>query len=244
MLINILNNTSFSLIKVVCGGKELSLKRGESGKAEIADRRIRFDVFICDKNQVLINILFAAIDGILSEDHIINMIKCNASFELYLPYDNSTVVLSELEARKKENDYIYQSVYPSGDSGSVESVSFFKTDTKKQEKKCKFYYGFITSWIFPIAVGLALLLFSGNTVGIVFGVIVSILWLLAFSIPSWKKASRVKKFYSDESANKYLNERIAEINRMGSPDAVAPPDDFIGRQVYKALDKIFGKKSK
>lgn len=238
MFVNILNDTAFSSIKVVCDGKEFFLKRGGSAKTEIADNKTRLDVFVCDKSRVYINILFAAIDGVLTTDHVTNEINCSASFELYISCDNTTVVLSKLLARKKENDYIYQSVYPSGSFVFVDSASYSKTDTKKQEKKCKFYYGFITSWILLDVV----LLILGLCFTEISMIGLSILGILFVGIPSWKKAARVKKFYSNESANKYLHERIAEINRLGSPDAVDPPDDFGGRKVYKGFDKIFGKK--
>ncbi len=55
--------------------------------------------------------------------------------------------------------------------------------------------------------------------------------IFVFAIPGWKKASRVKKYYSSEFANEILNSKYRKI--IANDTKTAEPKDIIGKATIK-----------
>ena len=137
--------------------------------------------------------------------------------------------------RDDKNGYIYESVFI--DNNNINNLFFRLTNTDKVRNKALFYYIFVVSWL-PII--LALLGYYFLAKGNVLAILASVLILLVFAIPSWKKASRLKKYYSNEFANDIL---ISKYNNLITNDNTRVPKDVIGKATYKALDLLFKKKN-
>lgn len=131
---------------------------------------------------------------------------------------------------------IYESVYIK-DDGVIENISYSLRNTDKARKKALFYYKFVVSWL-PIIIVLLgyYLLFKGN----ILTIFASLLIFIVFTIPSWRKASKVKQYYSTEYANQVLLNYADKQNSEEKND-LNVPKDYLGKSVYKALDFLFKK---
>jgi len=78
--------------------------------------------------------------------------------------------------------------------------------------------------------------------GDVWALVVAIINMAVFSIPSWVRASRLKRFYSDDNAHTLLSFREMELIQNNGNPVIHEPTDIIGKTVFKVFDKIFGKK--
>lgn len=190
-----------------------------------------------EKNRVLLNLLFALVDGFTDGESVINSLVCDVSFNVSSADDSQTIIVKDLEYRDDKNGYIYESLYI--ESNSVKDVFYDLTNTDKARKKALFYYIFIVSWL-PFIVALLgyYFLIKGN----ILAILASLLILFFFTIPSWKKALRVKKYYSSEYANEILITESKKITANNNNAVIKEPTDIIGKATHKALDLLFKKK--
>lgn len=82
------------------------------------------------------------------------------------------------------------------------------------------------------------MLFKGN----ILAIFASLLIFLVFTIPSWRKASKVKKYYSTEYANQVLLNYADKQNFNEENNSFNVPNDFLGKSLYKTLDFLFKRK--
>lgn len=232
------NCTTYKKIKVVCNQNQAILNKDEKFIFNIDTNEIELMVFIIDKNRVLFNLLFALIDGFISEESVVNVINCNASFTFSFAdmTKDEFICIDDLETRDG-NQCVYNSVYLKSNNIATQHTNYHLTETKKQKKKSLFYHIFITSHLPTILFLLIYSICSGN----VFALIASILILITFSIPSWKKASKLKIIYSDLNANKVLSVQEQKQRQNNGSPPTEIPSDIIGKAVYNILDKILKK---
>ena len=235
MKLNIVNESSYKNLNIICNGNTFPLNKVNIITSLDIDNNTNVEIQVLEKNRILLNLLFALVDGFVDGESVINSLVCDVSFDISESDDLQTIVIKDLEHRDDKNGYIYESVYIENDN--INNLVYRLTNTDKARKKALFYYVFIVSWL-PFI--LALLGYYFLVKGNVLAILASILILLVFAIPSWKKASRVKKYYSNEFANEKLN---AEYNKIISKNNKTDmPKDVIGRATYKVLDLLFKKK--
>lgn len=235
MQLNIVNESSYKNLNIICNGNTFSLnKENTITSLDIYDNT-NVEIQVLEKNRILLNLLFAIIDGFVDGESVINSLVCDVSFDISESDDLQTIVIKDLEHRDDKNGYIYESVYV--ENNNINNLVYHLTNTDKVRKKALFYYVFIVSWLpFVLALLGYYFLMKGN----VLAILASILILLVFAIPSWKKALLVKKYYSNEFANEKLNAEYSKIKtKNNKPDF---PEDMIGKATYKALDFLFKKK--
>lgn len=237
MQLNIVNESSYKNLNIICNGNTFPLNNVNIITSLDIDNNTNVEIQVLEKNRILLNLLFALVDGFVDGESVINSLVCDVSFDISESDDLQTIVIKDLEHRDDKNGYIYESVYIENDN--INNLVYRLTNTDKARKKALFYYVFIVSWL-PFI--LALLGYYFLVKGNVLAILASILILLVFAIPSWKKASRVKKYYSNEFANEKLN---AEYNKIITKNNKTDmPKDVIGRATYKVLDLLFKKKKK
>lgn len=238
MNLNIINNSSYDKLIVTVNGNRLILTKDESTSFYVAGDTADFEVLVLEKSKVFLNWFFAAIDGYIDDESVINDLVCNASFTVKEINSDVTVKLKSVDKRSDKNGYIYNSVYAESDGGFVGSLRYSLTDTQKARKKSLFYYIFVCSW-FPLLL-IALILLAAEVYFL--SAVLAILGF-AIAIPSWKKASKVKTFYKSETADRLLNEAVAEIIANGGKPKETVPESKFSKFIYRILDTIFGEKS-
>lgn len=236
MRVEFVNQTSYKQLEIICNEERIELKKDESAFVDVFCNEAEVEVSVFEKNRVLLNLLFALVDGFIDGESVINSLHCNARFNLQPVGSDETVVLENLEHRDDENGYIYESVYM--ENSNAKNISYFLTDIKKARRKALFYYIFLVSWLPIVILFGCFFLFKGS----IFDIVAGLICLLVFSVPAWKKAARVKKYYSSEYANEVLTKQ-AELKSLGgnNPDC-GKPRNFIEKAVYKVLDFIFKNK--
>lgn len=235
MNINIINQTSYKQLIIVYNGVEFLSKRGETVSLNILPSDSKIELLLIEKNMVILNLLFAIIDGFVDGESVTNSLYCDATIHVASQPSNNTIILKDLEYRDDKNGYIYESVYIK-DDGITKNISYNLRNTDKARKRALFYYKFVVSWL-PIIIVLLgyYLLFKGN----ILAIFASLLILVVFSIPSWRKASKVKKYYSSEYANQVLLNYIDKQNSKEENNRLNVPNDFLGKSLYKTLDFLF-----
>lgn len=235
MQLNIVNESSYKKLNIVCNGETFSLTEDNTITIFNVDNNTKIEIQVLEKNRVLLNLLFALVDGFIDGESVLNSLVCDVSFNVCETDDLQTLIIKDLEHRDDKNGYIYESVFI--DNSNINNLSYHLTNTDKVRNRALFYYVFVVSWL-PII--LVLLGYYFLAKGNVLAILASVLILLVFAIPSWKKASRVKKYYSNEIANEKLNTEYNKIiTNNNKPDM---PKDMIGKATYKALDFLFKKK--
>lgn len=235
MQLKIVNESSHKNLNITCNGKVFSLNHENTITSFDVDNAANVEIRVLEKNRVLLNLLFALVDGFVDGESVVNSLVCDVSFYISESDDLQTIVIKDLEHRDDKNGYIYESVYI--ENNNITNLVYRLINTDKARKKALFYYVFIVSWLpFILALLGYYFLAKGNVLAILSGILI----LLVFAIPSWKKALRVKKYYSSEYANEKLN---AEYNKIITKNNNADmPKDVIGKATYKALDLLFKKK--
>ena len=235
MYLNIINNSSYKTLNIICNGNSFLLKKDDIISNLNTDDNCHIEIQISENNKVLLNLLFALIDGFVDGESVINSLVCNVSFDINTIEDSQTIVIKDIEHRDDKNGYIYESVYP--ENSSLKNITYSLTNTDKARKKALFYYIFVVSWL-PVLIALSgyYFLVKGN----VLAILTALLILLVFTIPSWKKANKMKKYYSSEYANEMLNKEYEIIT--SDIKTTNEPTDIIGKATYKVLDFLFKNK--
>ena len=240
MNINIINQTPYKQLTIVYNGVEYVSKSDETITLSILPNNSKIEVLVMEKNAVILNLLFAIIDGFVDGESVINCLYCDATIHIVPQPSSDTIILKGLEYRDDKNGYIYESVHVK-DDGITQTISYNLKNTDKAKKRALFYYRFVVSWLPFIIVLLGYyFLFKGN----ILAVLASLLVFAVFTIPSWRKASKVKKYYSTQYANQALLNHVAMLNSQENNNGLNTPNDLIGKAVYKSLDFLFKRKNK
>ena len=235
---NIENQTSYEHIKIVHNSKEYLLKSGETISLSVEDNNSKIKLYVSEKNNVLINWLFALFDGMVHEESVVNSLICDTSFNILPSQTNAKLILKDLQYRDDNNGFIYDSVFVDCDENVITNLSYELTDTTKARKKSLFYYICIVSWM-PVLILLLILSLLTGDIGFIFaGVIV----LLCFSVPGWKKAYKTKKYYSSEYANEVLLSQFNKQKANSGNPVVPEPKGLLDKFLHKILDFIFKRK--
>lgn len=238
MSVNIKNQTSYKQIKIVHDSKEYLLKEGETVSVSLADNNSKIEVYVSEKNNVSLNWLFAMIDGFVSEESVINSLVCNFTFDIVSYQTDTLIILKDLQYRDDNNGYIYNSVYIDCNNNTIANLSYELTDTQTIRKKSLFYYIGIVSWM-PVLIVLLMLTILFEELGYIFA---GILLFFVFSVPSFKKAYKTKKFYSTEYANEVLLSQFNKQKANSGNPVIPEPKGFVEKTIHKILDFIFKKK--
>lgn len=238
MNIYIANNTSYDQIRVINNGHEVVLMKNESAEFLDPYTNTHFEIKVLEKNMVLLNLIYALVDGFIDGESVVNSLVCDASFDVAQSDSDVTVELKNLEYRDDKNGYIYESTYVECDKDIISNLKYSLTDVEKARKKSMFYYIFVVSWLPVLLIFLGFLICYGNILDVI-----AVLGILCiFSVPSWKKARKVKVFYTDEIANKFLSEKAIEMSSKVDCQDAEQPKDIVGKMTYKVLDALFKKK--
>lgn len=208
---------------------------GEKANFFTADNA-NFKVDVLEKNMVLLNWLYALIDGFVDSESVVNSLVCNVSFSVINPHFDSVIVeLKDLEYRDDQNGYIYESVYVKCENGTVCDTKYTLTDVKKSRRKALFYYICVTSWLPVIMLLLGLFIDEPDFLTAVATIII----LCVASVPSWRKAGKLKSYYTNEKADILLNKRIAQLMSNSGEQKEEHSKNFFNRMMFKFFDKIF-----
>lgn len=238
MNVNITNRTSYNQICLIINNKEYTICKDESFSVCVTDSCLRVKVFVIEKNKVLINWLFALIDGFVSEESVVNSLVCNLTFDIVSYQTDTLITLKDLQYRDDNNGYIYNSVYADCNNNTIANLSYELTDTQAVRKKSLFYYIGIVSWM-PVLIVLLILTILFEELGYIFA---GALLFFVFSVPSFKKAYKTKKFYSTEYANEVLLSQFDKQKANYGNPVIPEPKGFIEKTIHKILDFIFKKK--
>lgn len=238
MLVNLLNNTSYKKIKVLCGGKEYFIRQNETVTVDIRER-FNMKIFTGEKNHLYYNFFDLLVDGWTDEEGIVNDINYDAEFELEADGTEGTKVITvdDLEARDDHRQFIYNSVYLNSENVKVLKTQYLPTDTKKQKRRSWLYLVCFSSWIWmiiPLVVG-------------AFGAdsplpLLAALFFFIVGAPSFKKAGRLKWHFSEEHIIASLKEKEMEYRSNGGKPVPPEPSGVIEKGLHKIFDKLFKRK--
>ena len=231
------NQTCFTELSVLYSGKTYCIKKNEQFELGVDSTNIELDVIVPEKNEVIVNWLFALIDGFFSEENIICSFNCNFKIDLCLIDDVSEIIFKNLYARDDKNGYIYNSLFVQTQNFKILNMKYRLFNTDKTRKKAMLYLIFITSWL-PV---LLFLLYQFLISGSVSMLVAFFVILIVFSIPNWKKANKTKIYFNDKKATEIL---VKEYERLKSNEwnPNIRPKNCIDKTIFKILDSIFGKK--
>lgn len=237
MNINFQNNTYYKQLMLVCDGEKYILNKNETLHIVTDSNQFNLKVFVSDKNRVILNWLFILLDGFIDGDSVVNALQCNTEFEVNFPdyCVCETIVIRGLDVRDTEQ-CIYNGVYLYNNSMIMTRCGDTIKEWKKHKRKAMFYHIVVTSALPVVLLTLGLFFARGD----VWAFVVAILNLAVFSIPSWIRASRLKRFYSDENAHALLSFKEMELIQNNGNPVIHEPTDFIGKTVFRVLDKFFG----
>lgn len=240
MQINIINQTSYKQIKLAFNNKEFMLKKEETVSEYVSDNNLKIDVVVFEKNSVSLNLFLALINGFIDDESVVNWLVCNASFNITMTESDATIILKDLEYRDDKKGYIYNSVYFECNDNTIDTLTYKLTDVEKARKKSLFYYIFICSMLPVLLILLGILLLYGDILAII-----AIIFTLFFdAVPSWKKAAKVKYYYTDNFANEALiSQAIKQKQNNGKP-VINESNDIFTKAIHKGLDFIFKKHKK
>lgn len=106
MNINIINKTSYKELIIVYNGMEFLSKRDETVMLDIAPDNSKIELLLTEKNMVLLNLLFAIIDGFVDGESVTNSLYCDATIHIASQPSSNTIILKDLEYRDDKNGYI------------------------------------------------------------------------------------------------------------------------------------------
>lgn len=238
MLVNLLNNTEYKKIKVLCEGKEYYIAQNETVLVDVGER-FSLKVFTEEKNRAMFNWFLLLIDGFVDENNIVNTVYYDAEFYVEADYTEGSEVVSieTLEARNDEEWMIYYSTYLHSENIKVVKTEYLPTNTSKQQRRSKAYLIFIASllWVaIPVIIGVILSEAWWSILAIAF-------LLIFFTIPSLKKVGRLKRYFSEGYIIDLLREKECEYRANNGKPVPPEPNGIIEKSLHKILDKIFKK---
>lgn len=239
MQIRLLNNTSYKKIKAVCDGKEYFIRQNESATVDTHESFI-LKIFTGDKNHLYFNLFDLLVDGWTDDEGIINNINYDAEFELEADGAEGIKVITvdDLEARDDHRQFIYNSVYLNSESVKVLNTEYLPTDTKKQKRRSLFYLICLSSFLWALIPALVGIILSGS----IWLLLVIAFLFFAFTVPSFKKAGRLKWHFSEEHIIASLQEKEMEYRSNGGKPIPSEPNGVIEKGLHKIFDKLFKRK--
>ena len=241
MKVNIINQTPYKQIKVAFNNKEFILKKEETVSEYVSDNNFKVDVFVYEKNNATLNWFLALINGFIDDECVLNDLYCNVSFNVAMTAESdATIVLKDLVYRDDKIGYIYNSVYVESNDSAINNITYNLTDTEKPRKKSLFYYIFICSWMPTLLALLSIFLLYDDILAIIAFIII----FFTDSVPSWKKAAKIKYYYSDNFVNEVLlNQAMKQKQNNGNP-VINQSNDMFTKAIHKGLDFLTGKHKK
>lgn len=236
MLVELLNNTEYKKIKVLCDGREVFITQNETVTINVCER-FNLKVFTEEKNRTMLNWLFLLIDGFVDENSIVNIVYCDAEFDI-VASDTENVKKISFETLEKRNDselILLYSVYLNSENVEVLGTRYIPTNTDKQQRKSRRYLLFLASLSWAIIPLFINMIYHGNW----WNVFAIAFLLIFFTIPSLKKLRYLKGSFSDEHIIASLKNKEAAYRMNGGKPVHVAPSGFIEKTVYKILDKIF-----
>ena len=240
MNLKIVNQTYDDSLKIAFNGELLCLEAGQTVTVTASQPTGNISVIPSEENQVLINWLFAKLDGFIDADHVINSLVCTADAVISSTDDNAVLVLKDLRYRDDKYGYIYDSVYFDCHFCDAAAVVYHLKDFTAAKKRAWRLYVFLFSLLPFYIVDFALTLWLKD----LWFLAPSVLFVFLFSIPSFKRAAKLKVFYSDAYADSALKEKAETLKMNDGEEVSSQPTDFIGRFVYKTMDCIFNRNKK
>ncbi len=239
MLVNLVNNTGFNKIRVCCDEKEYFLGQRELVTVDV-NRNFKLRIFTQEKNRTVFDWLLLLIDGFIDEEHLVNAVHYDAEFNLVADDTEfvKTISIDQLEARNDKAGFVYFSVYLNSPNVHVTETRYLPTDTKKQKRKSMFYLTCVSSamWLVLTVVFTALL-------SEYYVILLSLLLLVPlWTVPSFKKAAKLKRCFSHDTVIRALKEREIEYNLNNGGPAPYEPHGIIEKAVDKVITKIFKRK--
>lgn len=236
MLVELLNNTEYKKIKVICDGKDFFIEQNKTVTVDVGER-FNLKVFTEEKNRTMLNWLFLLIDGFVDENSIVNIVYCDAEFEITAS-DMENVKKISFETLEKRNDselILLYSIYPNSENVEVLGTRYIPTNTDKQQRKSRRYLLFLASLLWVVIPLVINMIYYGSF----WNVIVIAFLLIFFTVPSFKKLRYLKSSFSDEHIISSLKNKEAEYRTNGGKPVYVAPSGFIEKAVHKILDKIF-----
>ena len=239
MLVNLLNNTSYKKIKVLCGGKEYFIRQNETVTVDIRER-FNMKIFTGEKNHLYYNFFDLLVDGWTDDEGIINDINYDAEFEIeaYGSDEVKGISVDNLEARDDHRQFIYNSVYLNSEKVKVLNTKYLPTDTKKQKRRSVFYLICLSSFLWALIPALVGIILNGS----IWLLLVIAFLFFAFTVPSFKKAGRLKWHFSEEHIIASLKEKEMEYRSNGGKPVPPEPSGVIEKGLHKIFDKLFKRK--
>lgn len=237
MNLEVLNNTSYENINVVCNGKSAVLQVGEVERF-VVENKFQLEICVIEKNMVILNLFDAFLDGFISSESVINSINCNAKFNLEISStsDVETIIVEDMEARDDIEHCLYNSIFLKNQNLSIVDSIYYLKDAEKEKRKSYFYQSVICSWTPVLLFCLIMAVLLEDIIILVpFFVI-----LFIFSIPSWKKTAKIKTYYSNDNAHKQLKkEETVLIEKERYPESIESPESTKNK-VLKIIKNFFG----
>ena len=104
MNLKIVNQTYDNSLKIAFNGELLCLEARQTVTVSASQPTVNISVIPGEENQVLINWLFAKLDGFIDAEHVINSLVCTADAVISSTDDNAVLVLKDL--RYRDDKYI------------------------------------------------------------------------------------------------------------------------------------------
>ena len=82
MQLNIVNESSYKNLNIICNGKTFSLNKDNTITSLDIDNNTNVEIQVFEKNRVLLNLLFALVDGFVDGESVINSLVCDLSFDI------------------------------------------------------------------------------------------------------------------------------------------------------------------
>ncbi len=237
MKVNIVNNTSYKKIGIVCNGNEYFLEKDKTVTIDDASENIELKVKIYDRHRVLFNFLYLLIDGFFDSENFVYDLQSDAVYELFLKNGNATVFLKDLDSRDCENNIIYNSVYLYSDDIVIKNINFDLANTAKV--KCKYWFVFFTLWL-PAVIFALFCIASKDSLSVFLGAVA----LLLFAFFALKKNKRYKAIFNKGRASAFLYSKDDEFRQNNNEEAPYEPEGVIEKGVFRALDSILKTKDK
>lgn len=237
MKFNIVNNTSYKKIGIVCNGKEYFPEKNKALVIDAFSENIELKVRIYDRHRVLFNFLYFLLDGFFDSENFVFDLYADAEFDLLLKSENQTVHLKNLNSRDDDNNIIYNSVYLYSDDIVIKNITFELSDTVKVRHK--YWIVFLVLWL-PAVIFAFFCLPAEETLSVFIGAVI----LLLFIFFTLRKNKRYKAVFNKDRASAFLYTKDDEFRQNDNEEAPYEPRGVIEKGLFKVLDKIFKTKDK
>ncbi len=198
----------------------------------------RADITLVSKGKGSSHIQFlAVIFGFFVGDSTTTKIFCDYSFSVYNTGNENVNVVLKYNDWSPREQLDFNTVYAVSENAQIADYSYVMKDYERIAKKHKRLHLFVTSFILPELLLLALCFIFRQEVVILISAIFILLFLLAFTIPSLKEISRFK----EATVEPYVNEKLIQyaISRRTGKGKVNEDTSATGKVVNSIMNKLF-----